>query len=133
MYSQPGRKREEKSIARVRRGGDQNLATRSRVATRPFHTEVTPLAGLTVNPHRPNDRLPYRGAWLNIGPEMIHLMELPNPDKLGDRPEHGGRDRHFCIGIEEGALETVRAKLDAAGVQLTHPSFSRCALCMMRA
>lgn len=36
--------------------------------------------GLEVNPDRPHDKLPYRGAWLWIGPEMIHLMELPNPD-----------------------------------------------------
>ncbi len=33
-----------------------------------------------MNPDRPHDKLPYRGAWLWIGPEMIHLMELPNPD-----------------------------------------------------
>lgn len=36
--------------------------------------------GLETNPDRPDDKLPYRGAWLWIGPEMIHLMELPNPD-----------------------------------------------------
>lgn len=29
---------------------------------------------------------------------MIHLMELPNPDPLEGRPQHGGRDRHFCVG-----------------------------------
>lgn len=39
-----------------------------------------PCTGLEANPDRPNDKLPYRGAWLWIGPEMIHLMELPNPD-----------------------------------------------------
>lgn len=38
------------------------------------------LPGLDTNPDRPDDKLPYRGAWLWIGPEMIHLMELPNPD-----------------------------------------------------
>ena len=27
--------------------------------------------GLEVNPDRPHDKLPYRGAWLWIGPEMI--------------------------------------------------------------
>ena len=32
--------------------------------------------------------------------EMIHLMVLPNPDTLdlAKRPQHGGRDRHVCIG-----------------------------------
>jgi hypothetical protein len=45
------------------------------------------LTGLEINPDRPHDKLPYRGAWLWIGPEMIHLMELPNPDPLSGRPE----------------------------------------------
>jgi hypothetical protein len=73
-------------------------------------------AGLTVNRHRPHDKLPYRGAWLDIGPEMIHLMELPNPDKFGERPEHGGRDRHFCMGLEPGAVNQLMAKLDQHGM-----------------
>jgi catechol 2,3-dioxygenase-like lactoylglutathione lyase family enzyme len=59
--------------------------------------------GLEVNPDRPDGKLPYRGAWLWIGPEMIHLMELHNPDPLDGRPEHGGRDRHFCIGERRAA------------------------------
>jgi glyoxylase I family protein len=54
--------------------------------------------GLSVNAERPHDKLPYEGAWLWIGPEMIHLMELPNPDPMEGRPTHGGRDRHFCVG-----------------------------------
>lgn len=51
------------------------------------------LAGLHLNKERPTDKLPYKGAWLWVGAEMIHLMELPNPDPLEGRPEHGGRDR----------------------------------------
>lgn len=44
-----------------------------------------------MNPDRPADKLPYDGAWLMMGPEMVHLMELPNPDPshLQFRPEHG--------------------------------------------
>ncbi|KAG5547137.1 hypothetical protein RHGRI_012979 [Rhododendron griersonianum] len=53
--------------------------------------------GLKINEARPDDKLPYRGAWLWVGSEMIHLMELPNPDPLTGRPAHGGRDRHTCI------------------------------------
>ena len=68
-----------------------------------------------MNRHRPHNKLPYRGAWLNIGPEMIHLMELPNPDKFGERPEHGGRDRHFCIGLDPGAVEPLMTRLDKYG------------------
>ena len=44
-------------------------------------------AGLEENPDRPHHKLPYRGAWLWIGPEMIHLMELPDPDPKDNRPE----------------------------------------------
>lgn len=50
---------------------------------------ILPHAGLETNPDRPNDKLPYRGAWLWIGPEMIHLMELPNPDPT-DRAKRPG-------------------------------------------
>ena len=52
---------------------------------------------MEVNPERPDDKLPYKGAWLWVGGEMIHLMELPNPDPMNGRPEHGGRDRHVCL------------------------------------
>ncbi|XP_031736042.1 uncharacterized protein LOC101203815 isoform X2 [Cucumis sativus] len=59
------------------------------------------ILGLQINEARPHDKLPYRGAWLWVGAEMIHLMELPNPDPLTGRPEHGGRDRHTCLGIRD--------------------------------
>lgn len=62
--------------------------------------------GLELNEDRPDDKLPYRGAWLWLGPEMIHLMELPNPDPLEGRPEHGGRDRHFCVGVQVNEICT---------------------------
>lgn len=48
----------------------------------PWATPHTP-SGLQLNADRPDHKLPYRGAWLWIGPEMIHLMELPNPDPAG--------------------------------------------------
>lgn len=73
--------------------------------------------GLAINPDRPHNKLPYRGAWLMIGPEMIHLMELPNPDPLDGRPEHGGRDRHFCIGVEN--VQPLVERLEKAGVAYT--------------
>lgn len=52
---------------------------------------------MEINEARPDDKLPYKGAWLWVGDEMIHLMELPNPDPADGRPEHGGRDRHVCL------------------------------------
>lgn len=75
-------------------------------------------SGLTINEARPHDKLPYRGAWLWVGSEMIHLMELPNPDPLTGRPEHGGRDRHACIAIRE--VSKLKDILDEAGTS-SHP------------
>ncbi|KAJ9688076.1 hypothetical protein PVL29_014030 [Vitis rotundifolia] len=75
------------------------------------------LLGFPVNEARPNDKLPYRGAWLWVGSEMIHLMELPNPDPLTGRPEHGGRDRHACIAIQD--VSKLKEILDEAGIPYT--------------
>jgi glyoxylase I family protein len=89
-----------------------------------FYTQIL---GLEINPDRPHNKLPYRGAWLWIsGPEMIHLMELPNPDPAEGRPEHGGRDRHFCVGVED--IEPLVAKLEAAKVPYTRSMSGRPAI-----
>ncbi|KAJ0724010.1 putative glyoxalase/Bleomycin resistance protein/Dihydroxybiphenyl dioxygenase [Helianthus annuus] len=69
-----------------------------------------------INEARPHDKLPYRGAWLWVGSEMIHLMELPNPDPPTGRPEHGGRDRHTCIAIRD--VSKLKTILDKAGTIL---------------
>lgn len=53
---------------------------------------------------------------------MIHLMELPNPDPLTGRPEHGGRDRHTCIAIRD--VSKLKAILDKAGNFLLFSSLS---------
>jgi glyoxylase I family protein len=57
---------------------------------------------------------------------MIHLMELPNPDPAEGRPEHGGRDRHFCVGVED--IEPLVAKLEAAKVPYTRSMSGRPAI-----
>ncbi|XP_022932045.1 uncharacterized protein LOC111438358 isoform X3 [Cucurbita moschata] len=75
------------------------------------------ILGLKINEARPHNKLPYRGAWLWVGAEMIHLMELPDPDPLSGRPEHGGRDRHTCIGIRD--VSKLKVILDKAGIPYT--------------
>ncbi|CAI9759067.1 unnamed protein product [Fraxinus pennsylvanica] len=75
------------------------------------------ILGLQINEARPHDKLPYRGAWLWVGSEMIHLMELPNPDPLTGRPEHGGRDRHTCIAIRD--VSKLKAIFDKEGIPYT--------------
>ena len=54
--------------------------------------------GLECDPGRPD--LGYPGAWLNVGSQQIHLLELPNPDPVNGRPQHGGRDRHTAFAVD---------------------------------
>jgi glyoxylase I family protein len=68
--------------------------------------------GLEMDCQRPD--LGYPGAWLSIGGAQIHLLELPNPDPLEPRPEHGGRDRHTAFAVT--SLENLKMALDKAGV-----------------
>lgn len=71
--------------------------------------------GLKINDAR--HELPYRGAWLWVGSEMIHLKELPNPDPVTGRPEHAGRDRHTCIAIRD--VSKLKTILEKAGIPYT--------------
>jgi glyoxylase I family protein len=80
--------------------------------------------GLRVLPERPD--LGYPGAWLAVGGQQIHLLELPNPDPVTGRPAHGGRDRHTAIMVRD--LEPLKRALDAAGVGYTLSRSGRAAL-----
>lgn len=64
---------------------------------------------------RPN--LPFPGAWLQIGEQQIHLLELDNPDPTTGRPAHGGRDRH--VALHCNAVDAVKEALEAAGIAYT--------------
>jgi glyoxylase I family protein len=55
--------------------------------------------GLKKIEERPD--LGYPGAWLSIGEQQLHLLELPNPDPLENRPSHGGRDRHLAFQVAD--------------------------------
>jgi glyoxylase I family protein len=57
---------------------------------------------------------------------MIHLMELPNPDPLEGRPNHGGRDRHFCVGVVD--IQPIEDRLKIAGVEYTRSMSGRPAI-----
>lgn len=97
--------------------------------------------GLDLDPQRPD--LGYPGAWLKIGDQQLHLLELPNPDPVTGRPAHGGRsrhpasrdtgtslyggrDRHFAFAIRD--LDALRARFDAKGVAYTLSKSGRRAL-----
>ncbi|RRQ20060.1 VOC family protein [Thiohalobacter thiocyanaticus] len=81
------------------------------------------LLDLPVNPDRPD--LGYPGAWLDVGAAQIHLLELPNPDPVENRPAHGGRDRHLALAVSD--LERVLARLEAAGVAVSRSRSGRAA------
>ncbi len=80
--------------------------------------------GLPVDPRRPD--LGYPGAWLAVGAQQIHLLELPNPDPVTGRPVHGGRDRHVALTLRD--LDGLRRRLDAAGIPYTLSKSGRRAL-----
>ena len=70
--------------------------------------------------------LGFPGAWLQIGEQQIHLLELQNPDPVTERPEHGGRDRHIAFSVS--GLESIREKLEGQGVPYTLSKSGRKAL-----
>jgi glyoxylase I family protein len=86
-----------------------------------FYHEIL---GVPVNNQRPD--LGYPGAWLQIGMQQIHLLELDNPDPVGGRPQHGGRDRHIAIAVDN--IAALQNRLDKAGVKYTLSKSGRRAL-----
>ena len=61
--------------------------------------------------------LGFPGAWLQIGQQQVHLLELNNPDPTEGRPVHGGRDRHVAFHVD--SITALREDLDRAGVAYT--------------
>ena len=80
--------------------------------------------GLEQDDKRPD--LGFPGAWLWVGSGQIHLMELPNPDPVENRPEHGGRDRHLAMTVTN--LDQIKTDLEQAGIAYTLSKSGRCAL-----
>ncbi|MEJ2181338.1 MAG: VOC family protein [Gammaproteobacteria bacterium] len=80
--------------------------------------------GLAADNSRPD--LGYPGAWLNVGSQQIHLLELPNPDPITGRPQHGGRDRHVALAVNN--IDTLQDKLEQAGLEFTRSKSGRKAL-----
>lgn len=69
--------------------------------------------GFKVSAARPD--LGYPGAWLELGEQQFHLMQLPNSDPREGRPQHGGRDRHTAFSVNDiSALAELLANANAA-------------------
>lgn len=82
------------------------------------------ILGLPVDDTRPD--LGYPGAWLRIGDQQLHLLELPNPDLVTGRPMHGGRDRHLAVSVQ--SLDGLSTALDQHGIAYTLSKSGRRAL-----
>jgi glyoxylase I family protein len=82
------------------------------------------LLGLEVVANRPD--LGYPGAWLQLGEAQIHLLELPNPDPLDNRPNHGGRDRHLALEVDD--FEDLKQRLKQRKIDYTLSRSGRQAL-----
>lgn len=80
--------------------------------------------GLEQDLSRPD--LGYAGAWLWLASGQIHLLELPNPDPVDGRPEHGGRDRHLALAVDD--VEAMAAALDRAATPYQRSKSGRRAL-----
>ena len=86
-----------------------------------FYQEVF---GLAVDDSRP--AMSFDGAWLMLGDRQLHLLELPNPDPVDERPPHGGRDRHTAVAVAD--LEPFIQRLEAMGIGYTMSRSGRRAL-----
>ena len=73
------------------------------------------LLGLEQDERRPD--IGYPGAWLIVGTQQIHLLQLPNPDPVEGRPAHGGRDRHIALIVSD--LEAIVNKLKTANITVS--------------
>jgi len=82
------------------------------------------ILGLKIDPARP--QLAFPGAWLALGDRQLHLLELPNPDPVVQRPDHGGRDRHNAVSVTD--LDGFAKRLDQAGIHYTLSRSGRRAL-----
>lgn len=68
----------------------------------------------------------FDGAWLDLdNGQQIHLMVLPDPDPKEGRPEHGGRDRHVALIVED--LEKLAEHFDKAGMPYSRSKSGRAA------
>jgi len=79
------------------------------------------ILGLELDGSRPE--LGYPGAWVNIGGQQIHLLELPNPDPVEGRPAHGGRDRHMAVVVDD--IAAIEMRLEQSNIMYTRSRSGR--------
>ena len=82
------------------------------------------ILGLAVDESRPD--LGYPGAWLQLRNGQIHLLEVPNPDSVENRPEHGGLDHHVALQVSD--LDKLVERLEKNGIDYSRSKSGRAAL-----
>jgi glyoxylase I family protein len=82
------------------------------------------ILGMRLDPSRPD--LGFPGAWLRVGEQQIHLLELNNPDTVAGRPAHAGRDRHTALQVR--GLDELEQRLENAGIPYTRSRSGRKAI-----
>jgi len=80
---------------------------------------------MSQNMTRPN--FAFEGAWIDIDSsgQQIHLMKLPNPDSQDGRPDHGGRDKHIALVVED--IAKLEQRFIDADVKFTRSKSGRAA------
>jgi glyoxylase I family protein len=71
-----------------------------------FYTDVL---GLRRRDDRPD--FGFAGAWLDLGEQQLHLIEVPVPEDLG---------QHFAVRVDD--LDATIGELRARGVTVSDPS-----------
>lgn len=82
------------------------------------------ILGLELCDDRPS--LGFPGAWFTVGDQQIHLLEVDNPDSVDNRPEHGGRDRHLALSVDN--LSDIEHLLLSKSIHFTKSKSGRQAL-----
>jgi len=80
--------------------------------------------GLPLEHSRPDTGFP--GAWLRIGQQQLHLLELPEQLAASRATGHGGRDHHFAMLVND--LDGLRQALEVHGIAYTPSRSGRRAL-----
>jgi len=74
---------------------------------------------------RPEIKFP--GYWVNLyAGQSLHIMQLENPNKDTVRPEHGGRDYHFALRVDN--IEEFVQRLNVMALPYTRSLSGRKAL-----
>jgi len=82
------------------------------------------ILGMQLDASRPD--LGFPGAWLRVGDQQIHLLEVQNPDAAAGRPAHAGRDRHTALQVR--GLDELEQRLETAGIPSTRSRSGRKAI-----